>query len=249
MSHILIGLIVGFVMGLTGAGGALISIPLFLTLQSISIKEATTLSLIAVLFGTATNLFKDFGRIDYKISILFAAAGTFANILAASLKPYLSDILVVVLLSIMALYSIWSIWQKDKRVEKVTSREPSHLVKIILTGFLLGLITTFTGLGGGILLMPILINIFGRTYNTALPTSLATIFLISLSSLLVQGKIVLTLITIEEISLLGLGAFISFLLLRLILSRFDSDKVLKMRKIIFTLVTIYSISGVIMKSL
>ena len=56
MSNILIGVIVGLIMGLTGAGGALISIPLFLSLMNVSLKEATVLSLIAVMLGSLINL-------------------------------------------------------------------------------------------------------------------------------------------------------------------------------------------------
>ena len=48
---VLLGVIIGVVMGLTGAGGALVAIPLFMQFQGMSLKEASVFSLIAVVIA------------------------------------------------------------------------------------------------------------------------------------------------------------------------------------------------------
>lgn len=247
MFHALIGLIVGIVMGLTGAGGALISIPLFMNLLNATLKEATILSLIAVLFGTSFNLAGSLSKVDWKIVIAFAVFGGISNFLAMELKGKTPDIVIAVSLSVVGLYSIVSIWQKKNDLNQKSKRSV-NLVKLMLTGSFLGFITTLTGLGGGVILVPILIKFYGKSYNESLPTSLATIFLISLSSFLIQGKTGFELFSVSELGLIALGAVLSFMILRKGLTLFNPDKIVIVRQLVFTSVTIYSIVSVLHKS-
>jgi len=248
MIHIFIGLIVGLVMGLTGAGGALISIPLFMNLLGATLKEATILSLVAVLFGTSANLIGSLNKVDWKIVLSFAFFGGLANFLSLGLKGITPDIVIAGMLSLIGLYSIVSVWQKKNDPDQMNEGKESFL-KLFITGSALGLVTTLTGLGGGVLLVPVLIKFYGKNYNGALPTSLATIFLISLSSFLIQGKTGFTLITLKELGLIGSGALISFIVLKKGLTLLDTDKVILARKVVFTSVTVYSITSVMIKAI
>lgn len=246
MLHALIGLTVGLIMGLTGAGGALISIPLFLFLLGATLKEATVLSLIAVMLGTAVNLFRQKHQIDKKVVMNFVSFGTIANYASLPLKALIPDVVIALLLTAVGIYSIWSIW--ENRSDQTITHPKTNLVKLAGTGLFLGLITTLTGLGGGVLLVPILIRGFGKSYEEALPTSLATIFLISLISFILQIKIGLELITSFEIGLIAIGALTAFFVLKLVLRRIHISKIESFRKIVFTLVTLYSVSSVLIKS-
>jgi len=115
-------------------------------------------------------------------------------------------------------------------------------------GLFLGLITTLTGLGGGVLLVPILMRFFGKTYEESLPTSLATILFISSISFFLQIHAALELISYSELSFLAAGAICAFLVLRFSLKFIKPENRDFLRKVVFTVVTIYSISSVLMKS-
>lgn len=240
-----IGLIVGVVMGITGAGGAIIAIPLFQILLVSNLKEATILSLIAVLLGTVVNLASQMGEVKWKIATGFAIFGTIANYLTIPLKLEVSEILILVLLLIIGIFSIWSIWKS-----KITFNFEIKvsISKIALTGLLLGLTTTLTGLGGGILLMPILMKFFDMNYEEALPTSLATITLISFSSLIIQRDKAIELITISDIFLIGVGAMLGFGILKLALKSLEDDKRLQLRKMVFSIVTLASLIIILAKT-
>lgn len=248
MIHIFIGLVVGIIMGLTGAGGALISIPLFINLLDSSLKEATVLSLVAVLFGTSANLIGSLRKVDWKIVISFAVFGGLSNFFATGLKGKTPDIVIAVALCLVAIYSIVSVWQKKNDGDQKTVRK-ENFGKLLVTGLFLGILTTFTGLGGGVLLVPILIKFYGKSYHEALPTSLATIFLIALSSFLIQGETGFKLITFNELGLIGVGAVVSFIVLQKSLKLFKQEHVVLIRKIVFTGVTVYSIVSILIKSM
>lgn len=113
---------------------------------------------------------------------------------------------------------------------------------------MLGLITTLTGLGGGVLLIPILMRFFAKSYEEAMPTSLATILLISATSFLLQWKAAFHLITYQELGYLAAGAMTAFFVLKLLLNLAPPKMKELLRRIVFTAVTIYSISSVVLKS-
>lgn len=232
-------------MGLTGAGGALISIPLFLFLLNTTIKEATILSLLAVILGTSVNLFGQTHKPDLKIVLPFVIFGAIANFGTLPLKEMMADMWIAGLLMIIGVYSLWSIWSPFR--EKATMISHSFL-KTSLVGISLGFVTTLTGLGGGVLLIPILISFYGKSYEEALPTSLLTILLISGVSFLAQLEIGMKLINPAEIGLISVGAGSSLYLLKKFLYLFSKDKIELTRKLLFTVVAIYSISSVVIKS-
>lgn len=246
MVYSFIGLIVGLVMGLTGAGGALISIPLFLALLNASLKEVTVLSLIAVILGTLFNLFGQKHPFDKKIVISFILFGTISNYASLPLKASLPDIVIAILLTIIAIFSVWSIWAK--KTFKQAAHEKNQYVKLISTGLFLGLITTMTGLGGGVLLVPILIQGFGKTYEEALPTSLATILMVSFISFLFQINVATEMISFMEIALIALGALSAYFFLKILVKKFNSSQLEKPRKIVFSMVVIYAVITILIKS-
>ena len=234
-------------MGLTGAGGALISIPLFLGLMNVSLKEATVLSLIAVILGSLINLLGAKPFSDKKIILFFVVFGALANYLTLPLKETLPNFMIAIFLTAITSFSVWSLWKKES--PKPHHSQKNHWIKMIATGLFLGVITTLTGLGGGVLLIPILISWFGKNYEEALPISLGTVLFISLTSFFMQKKLALELISLSEIGFIALGTLMAFFSLKLILKRTNPAHLVFLRKFIFTLVTIYSITSVMLKSI
>jgi len=247
MIHSFIGLTVGVIMGLTGAGGALISIPLFISLTNASLKEATVLSLFAVMLGTLVNLYGQKFKTDKKIVFGIVIFGALANFVSLPLKALTPDLFIAILLALIGVLSIVSVWVK--RIEQDSIESKHSIIKIAFTGILLGIITTLTGLGGGVILVPILIRGFGKNYEEALPTSLMTIFFISLISFLLQIQMGLSLITLPDLSLIALGVVLAFFILRIVIRRLEQGKLEILRKLIFSAVTLYSVISVFLKSL
>lgn len=248
MSFTLIGFIVGLLMGVTGAGGAIIAIPLFQLLNGSTLKEATVLSLITVLMGTGINLASHFKNVKWNLALSLAISGTVANYLSLPIKTFIPEAIIVLLLVTIGVFSIWSVWKSSP--EKTQSEKNQiHPLIIILTGFFLGLITTLTGLGGGVLLIPLLLHIFRMDYEEAIPTSLSSIFLISFSSLLIQGAKTLELMRLSDFFLITTGGIIAFICLNLFLKKMSKTRKLKLRKYVFTIATITSLIIVILKTL
>jgi uncharacterized membrane protein YfcA len=245
MEFLVIGSIVGLIMGLTGAGGAMISIPLFTTLLLLPLKEATVLSLVAVLVGTAPNLIKGLKKVHWPTALLISASGVVTNYLSTPIKAFTSDITIAVLLGLIGIFSIINVWKNKSSIPE-ESKKGHELLKGILIGLIVGLTTTLTGLGGGVLLMPLLMSFYGKSYQQAMPLSLASIFFISLSSLLFQIKSLSQNITTTEILMLSIGAIIAFFVLEKLVKSLNEVQINLLRKTTFTLLTAGAVTKIIL---
>jgi len=241
MIYLFCGLVVGIVMGLTGSGGALISIPLFITFLHLPLKEASVLSLIVVMLGSFSNFINYKKFTNYKLGSLFVIASAFGSYASAPFKKGLPDKGVAVLLSIVSFVALVQVWRPIKPKEH--DEIPGVIISSLI-GIILGILTTFTGIGGGILIVPVLLSFYKFDQNQALATSLLTVGFSSMLSFLIQmldgAKIHL------ELSFFNLviGTFSASFLLKWLTQRWSAVVLMRIRKITFTLVIFLALTKV-----
>lgn len=230
---IVIGIFVGIAMGLTGAGGALISIPLFIHFFDMTLKEASTFSLAGVVISAFLNYFFQRDKVDYRLAIKLILFASLGSLITFPLKAYVSDLVIAIMLSMIACYSLYSVWRPRKSEASDTK---TGMSLIVFVGLILGFFATMTGLGGGVLLMPILISFFHFKQSHAVATSLFVISLSSLSSFLIQlsqdGSISMR----ADLVLLILGILISSYGVKLMIKRISVEKANWLRKISFSII-------------
>jgi uncharacterized membrane protein YfcA len=241
MIYLFCGLVVGVVMGLTGSGGALISIPLFMTFLYLPLKEASVLSLIVVMLGSFSNFINYKKFTNYKLGSLFVFTSALGSYVSAPFKRELPETGVAVLLSIVSFIALVQVWRPSKPKEH--EKTPGILISGLI-GLILGILTTFTGIGGGILIVPILLSFYKFDQNQALATSLLTVGFSSMLSFFIQvlagAKVHLELSLVN----LVLGTFLAAFLLKWLTQRWSPDSLIKIRKITFTLVIFLALAKV-----
>jgi len=231
---IVLGIIIGVVMGLTGAGGALIAIPLFLQFLGMDLKEATLYSLIAVIIASFSNFLLQRKFSDYKLSIVLVLLSTTGSFLTNPLKIYLPDMYMAILLATVCIYSLFSIWTPTSG-NNSQKKSPSWLI-IGVVGLSLGALTIFTGLGGGVLMLPFLTRFYGLDQNRAVATSLFTVGMSSLSSLLIQVFSGAQFKLDSQLFGLVIGIFVAALSIKFMMARLSLSSFNNSRKVIFTFV-------------
>lgn len=245
MEMLAAGLLIGLVMGLTGSGGALIAIPLFMHLQKMTLIEASSFSLIAVVLSASFNFFPQRTEANTKLAIgliPFSIAGSF---LAVPLKAEISPAIVGILLALIALYSLYSVWKPQHQNMNTTQiGRRTQVALIIIVGFTLGVLTTLTGLGGGVLLMPIFISIFKFSQTKAVATSLVVVAISSIFSILFQIQKGLIPAIDTQTLFLALGILMTAIALQLSTKLISKTVLHKMRQIVFTLVVIVAMSKI-----
>jgi len=177
---------VGFMAGLFGIGGGLITVPvLFYIFNYVGMDQnfimhlavGTSFSIIIPTSIISTMTHMKYKAVDFKIVKTFGLFVIFGVILGTIFAANLKTASLILFFSIMTMFfSIIFLTSKEKiNPEK---REINLFSRIIL-GFSSGFLSAPMGIGGGIINTPIL-KMFGFSINTAIGSSAAIGFLIAL---------------------------------------------------------------------
>ena len=210
---------VGFVAGLFGIGGGLITVPfLFFIFNSLGIDQeyvmhlavGTSFAIIIPTSAVSVITHHKYNAVDFNIVKSYGGfivlGVVFGIIFAASLK---TKTLVLFFSIVIFLLSIYLLLLKEK--EKSVVLEIKLHLKIVL-GFLVGFASALMGIGGAIMNVPIL-KFFGYTINKAIGSAAAIGFLIALSGalgFLITGIYLKTNIPLS-IGFINIPAFLIFI--------------------------------------
>lgn len=234
MIELFCGIIIGIVMGLTGAGGALVAIPLFMQFMGLNLKEASLYSLVAVVLASLLNFLTQRSFANYKTGFLIVTFSALGSFLTAPFKTSISSFWIAVTLSIVSLYALYSVWFPLK-IQSETGEKPRESIWLSSTvGLILGALTTFTGLGGGVLMLPILLGPYHFKKPNAVATSLFAVGLSSLSSLIIQVYHGADFSLGTGFFFLLAGILVAVFFLKRVLSHWSINTLDKLRQIVFS---------------
>lgn len=172
--------LVGASLGVLGAGGSIIMLPVLVYVVGVAPHAAVPLSLAVV--GTTSLLSaaarSGSGEIALRAAALFGGAaliGAFAGSRLTYLVPAPVLLLLFGLLLVVVGVRMWRQARNDQEGAAVTSRA----LLTALAGAAVGVLTGFLGVGGGFLIVPALMNVAGLTIRQAVSTSLLVIALSS----------------------------------------------------------------------
>jgi len=229
---------VGFVAGLFGIGGGLITVPfLYYIFNTAGINQDYIMHLavgtsFAIIIPTSTvsvMTHHKFKAVDFDIvksyGIYVVLGVIFGTIFAASLK---TKSLVLFFSIIILLLGIYLLLLKEKETN-ITLEIKLHL-KVIL-GFLAGFISAPMGIGGAVMNVPIL-KFFGYSINKAIGSAAAIGFLIALfgaTGFLISGSYLNTNLPLS-LGFLNIPAFLIFIPITTFMARIGARTVHKIDK-------------------
>jgi uncharacterized membrane protein YfcA len=182
---LVVGLAIGAVLGLIGAGGAVVAVPAFIYLFGFAPLEATTASLAVVAVSAASGAIPRFRQKQVRLrqALIFwglGIAGTFAGARLATVIP---EVVVVVGFAAVMLGASVAMWRKSSAAPPaVDHHSPPWVLPVVAIA--IGLMTGVFGVGGGFLIVPALVLVFGLPFGMATGTSLVVVALNSITALL-----------------------------------------------------------------
>jgi uncharacterized membrane protein YfcA len=194
-----LGAVVGIVMGLTGAGGGILAVPLLVFAMHVPLVDAAPLGLLAVGLASSAGALAGLrqGLVRYRAALLVAVAGLLASPVGMWLARRLDT---RVLSMVFAAVLLWVAYRNvrasrqgpaagGRRAAVPCMRDPASgrfiwtspcAARLTLAGSVAGVLSGLLGVGGGFVMVPALQHYTDLAMQSVVRTSLAIIALISL---------------------------------------------------------------------
>ena len=185
------GAMVGFASGLLGVGGGFIMVPVqFFLLTSIGVDPTTA---IRVAFGTSLAVIlptaisgalghKRRGAVLTRPMAFMGISGIIGAFIGGTLASNIPGMYLRTIFGFMVLMA--GVWMLIAKYPEIGAKPGKGALNYLIIGFVAGILSGLLGIGGGIVLVPILIIIMGFNMYNAVGTSTAVIIFTSLGGII-----------------------------------------------------------------
>ena len=188
-------ILVGLVLGLIGGGGSILTLPILVYLLGVDTVIATGYSLFIIGITSLVGTFRNAGKkkIEFKTGLLFTIPTLITLYLTRSfIVPAIPNVIIdtssfslsksmviMVLFAIVMLIASYSMIKGRKDIEGEVNKPV--LIRLLIVGIAVGLLSGLVGAGGGFIIIPALVYFAFMPMKRAVATS---IFIIAINSLL-----------------------------------------------------------------
>lgn len=240
-----IGVFTGFIAGLFGIGGGTIIVPIMLYLHSPSMHAAIGISIFQMIFssifGTLLNLKKK--NLNIKEGLVVGFGGLFGASFSGLIHSLFSDFMLGVLFLCFSIYALYKFTFKIKtNIGQIESNKLKTNLILFTAGSITGVFAISLGIGGGLLMTPILAYYLGYESKKVVPLSLFFVIFASCS-----GAISLYNAGVIDSSLIKVGSIIGiFSIIGVIFGTNFKDKISnKNHRILLIIIYLFSIIATI----
>ena len=179
---ILLGASVGVMSGFFGIGGGTILVPLLLLL-GYGTKEAIGISTVQMVFSSiyGSYLNNKKGNLDIKMVGVIGIGGFVGAFFSGYIASYLSDESLEIIFLVFAIFALVRLFFKTKDVKAKENINPYFL---FIVGFFLGILSMIIGVGGSIILVPILVGFWHVPLKRAISAGLFFVVFSSVSGMI-----------------------------------------------------------------
>lgn len=173
----LTGLAGGALSGLAGVGGGVVFVPALVYAAGWSIKEAVAASLVIIVFGSLSGTIQNARSedpVEWRVAALLASTVAPASLIGVFVSRVSPPEVVQVAFAVLLLVLAYPTARGRPGPSSGGKGLPIPLV--LLSGLGIGTLSGLVGVGGGVLMVPLMVLGFGLSTKRAISTSLAVVF-------------------------------------------------------------------------
>lgn len=173
----LLGVIGGLLSGLAGVGGGVFFVPALIYVAGWRITDAVAASLVIIIFSSLSGTLRNFrseNAIDWRVTALFSATVAPCALIGVAISRISPERVVEVVFAILLLSLAYPTARGGSQAPGSGRRISTPL--LLLAGGGIGALSGLVGVGGGVLMVPLMMLGLGLRPKVAIPTSLAVTF-------------------------------------------------------------------------
>lgn len=172
--YILCGILAGLLGGYLGVGGGIVIVPFLTLVMGLDIKTAIPVSMAAIVINSlaASSEYMKKGMVDIELMISLTFSMVIGMIVGSTLLTIVSASYVKFLLAAVLVYTAVSLVRGQERSQsQIDSNKRDKLVLCALLALAGGIIAGLVGIGGGVIVIPLMFLVIGVPLSVARGTS------------------------------------------------------------------------------
>lgn len=175
----LLGFFGGALSGLAGVGGGIVFVPALIYVAGWNIADAVAASLVIIVFsslsGTLRNLRSE-NRVDWKTAALLSTTVAPSALIGVAINRISPEVVVEVVFATLLLALAYPTARGRGDLEG--GRQRLHPAVVLIAGVGIGTLSGLVGVGGGVLMVPLMVLGLGLRPKVAIATSLAVVLFV-----------------------------------------------------------------------
>jgi uncharacterized membrane protein YfcA len=186
----LVGVIGGVFSGALGVGGGIVMVPLLLALLRFDQRRAAATSLAAIVLSSISGAatYAVAGHTDVIAGLLLGAGGVAGTLVGTRLLKVLPIAVLrwgfIALLVVIAVRMLFVVPDRGSAIEFGVATA----IGLVVAGVVMGILAGMFGIGGGVLIVPLLVAVFGASDLLAKGTSLLAMIPISIAGSIANAR-------------------------------------------------------------
>ena len=169
------GLTAGLLGGYLGLGGGIVMVPFLTVAAGIDFKTAVPVSVTAIVVNSlsSSNEYLKKGMVDIELVILLSIFMVMGNIAGSNLAQIVPEEYSRILFTVLLLYTAVSLFKGKSASEKLdyADHRTRYILIFTVIAFFTGVLAGLLGVGGGVILVPMMYLVIGLPLSTARGTS------------------------------------------------------------------------------
>ncbi|MFK5977133.1 MAG: sulfite exporter TauE/SafE family protein [Sulfurovum sp.] len=181
---IVVGIFIGSMSGFFGIGGGMILVPILLVL-GIDIKEAIGISIIQMVFSSIYGSYLNYKRGSLVIGegIFVGFGGFIGGYIGAYTTQFIPDSVLHILFFLLLIFALFRLFFSPSHEDEDSQKSINKWLLFII-GFFIGIFAISLGIGGSIILTPLLVGLLHYPLKKAISAGLFFVAFSSISGLI-----------------------------------------------------------------
>ena len=171
-----LGVFGGMLAGVAGVGGGIVFVPTLVYVADWDIKEAVAASLVIIIFSSISGTIRNQrgqDPVDWRTAFILSSTLAPATLIGVYIASVSSSTVVQVVFAAILLALVYPTARGRPEIDPNAKRIPIPLV--LVAGVFIGALSGLVGVGGGVVMVPLMMLGMGLSTKRAVSTSLAVV--------------------------------------------------------------------------